>query len=938
MVAAVAVGSSSGTVQILQGGVLSNLFNFTVNVPHITSVSPAAGSPGTTVTIPGTGFGATQGSGIVQLGTTSATVSTWSDTQIVALVAASSQNGIAQVTQNGVLSNAINFSVPSSGTATTVLLTPNLLSMVVGDTHTLQALNSSGAILQGLSWASSATTIASLSTDDPPIITALAPGHVIITAGDGSADLTIYLGPSLPAGTIQWSSPGDGSGVSSIVPAVPSSTGVADVFAFQQSGNVQAIRSDGTVAWTANAGSPANAALPDFQGGLTIQNLNSTPPTIQKLDGITGQPNPAYSYANPLHSLTGLTVVHTDGTIFTIDGDQLVGINPTTGQPVFSAAMEDSTSDSTPITECLTCGWHDVNAPNIYSLMIAGDGYVYVTYSYSIYSFVEDLNTGDDVIHQELHLRVLRATSSGSYTKIPVGDWTEDRWTANHGFVEFEKGVIPATPPSSYVAPLITNADQGVLLSWSSSSSAYCGYHSILDNSTSGCVAASNQNMLTPITNGSASPSIAQNLPGQNSPAQPVLQAQDGSFIGVVSVGSTSLMVDFDSSFNVKWSVPGNYGPMIATADGGVIAKTSDTGAATFDSNGNATGQMAGLQTYSWKGAYQLLGTTELVVQPRPAIAATFTATQGGNYTGKGTATVPHTFGLFWCGTGYGLQGYVAVAPNPCPQGNGDDIVWGYYPEASPTCLSNCGHDFIQEFSADHPDWVRIVEPQALRSFQAAFAKEAITVSLATSHYTCLGSACLLNAVPDQDFTAYVVGDYPFPEAGQKFSSNASKVYYFALMQGAQEALGRPDPDSSQWLIFSPSYPPPNPSAFFNALGTAIGNTAAHETGHYLETIQNIASNNNAGMPFIDCGEGNQGDKNRPLAVPCGSDNDNFVYGFYNSDGEPQYPNNPKSVGGMFFYGIPGGTPGVPVQTPIHWGPSDICWLQNYANPGSCPP
>src|SRR5208283_2212227 len=98
------------------------------------------------------------------------------------------------------------------GTAA-VTLVPNLINMVVGDTRTIQALNSSGQEVNGLSWSSSDTTVASLSTDDPPIITAVAPGHVTITAGDSSADLTVYSGYALPTGTVIWSAPGDGSGV-----------------------------------------------------------------------------------------------------------------------------------------------------------------------------------------------------------------------------------------------------------------------------------------------------------------------------------------------------------------------------------------------------------------------------------------------------------------------------------------------------------------------------------------------------------------------------------------------------------------------------------------------------------------------------------------------------------------------------------------------------
>ena len=81
-------------------------------------------------------------------------------------------------------------------------------------------------------------------------------------------DVTVYSAAALPLGTVIWSNPGDGSGVTSIVPAVPSQTGVADVFALQGDNTVQAITSDGTVAWTASvpmySGFGANL-VPDFQ-------------------------------------------------------------------------------------------------------------------------------------------------------------------------------------------------------------------------------------------------------------------------------------------------------------------------------------------------------------------------------------------------------------------------------------------------------------------------------------------------------------------------------------------------------------------------------------------------------------------------------------------------------------------------------------------------
>ena len=168
---------------------------------------------------------------------------------MIATVASGSLSGIARIEQNGAWSNAEGFTVPGGGGNS---LTPAMINMVVGDTHTIQATNASGQPVTGLTWTSSNTSIVSLSTDDPPILTALAPGHVTITAGTGSADVTVWALGVLPNGTVLWSNPGDGSGVQQILPAVPSQAGVADVFALQNDGKIQAMKSDGTVAWTSD--------------------------------------------------------------------------------------------------------------------------------------------------------------------------------------------------------------------------------------------------------------------------------------------------------------------------------------------------------------------------------------------------------------------------------------------------------------------------------------------------------------------------------------------------------------------------------------------------------------------------------------------------------------------------------------------------------------
>ena len=81
VVAAVAGGSATGQAQVLQGGVWSNAVAFTVNTPSLTSVDPASAVPNAVVTLTGSGFGATQGSGVVWLGSAAGQVVTWSETR-----------------------------------------------------------------------------------------------------------------------------------------------------------------------------------------------------------------------------------------------------------------------------------------------------------------------------------------------------------------------------------------------------------------------------------------------------------------------------------------------------------------------------------------------------------------------------------------------------------------------------------------------------------------------------------------------------------------------------------------------------------------------------------------------------------------------------------------------------------------------------------------
>jgi hypothetical protein len=589
VVATVGMGATSGSVLILQGCVMSNAKPFTVNRLHIDDVTPNSGLPGTLITITGTGFGASQGiGGVVWLGSTAGQVVSWSDTQVVATVAATALTGVAKIQpQNGAWSNAKSFTVPVPGGNS---LVPNAVTMMVGDTRKLQALSAAGQPATGLTWTPRDSTVVSLSSDDPPLLTALAPGHVTITAGTATADVTVWAG-ALPVGTVLWSNPGNGSGVKKIVPAVPSPSGVADVFAFQADGTVQAITADGTTAWTADVSKghwvdSVFWVVPDFQGGLVVSDDIGDADTY-KLDGITGRPYPRYTPSDgsgPAWS----PVVHPDGTIFTAEEIpeapyiQVTGIDPSTGAVKFRVPAD-------------TAGC--VADFRVEQIIIAGDGYAYMSYECE----VDRLDT-----HVVTHLGLLRVNTSGQNDQIlDLTEW-DTGWAAT---------------------PMITNADQGILLAWYKSGS-------------------DDMNVAT-ATGGSLGPIGTLAIPG-GVVSGPLLQTQDGTFITSGGTweedGMASSLVAFDATGNVRWMVPGNYWPMIATADGGVIAKVCGwapyadcTGpAVTFDQNGNATGQLASLPTQSWTGYSYQVGSIEQFIGSWYLLAAGFWELEGGQYTPGG--------------------------------------------------------------------------------------------------------------------------------------------------------------------------------------------------------------------------------------------------------------------------------------------------------------
>jgi Carboxypeptidase regulatory-like domain/IPT/TIG domain len=115
--------SASANAPLVQsnGLLLQNLggtpyaYVWTVIPPAIANLSPTSGPVGTSVTITGTNFGASQGTSTVTFNGVTATPSSWSATSISAPVPSGAATGPVVITVAGSASNGVNFTVTTGG-------------------------------------------------------------------------------------------------------------------------------------------------------------------------------------------------------------------------------------------------------------------------------------------------------------------------------------------------------------------------------------------------------------------------------------------------------------------------------------------------------------------------------------------------------------------------------------------------------------------------------------------------------------------------------------------------------------------------------------------------------------------------------------------------------------------------------------------------------
>lgn len=145
----------------------------------------------------------------------------------------------------------------SSTALAQIAVTPAKATMVVGESQPFRAVDAQGHMLTNVHWTSSRSELGDIAGGAEVEVIAKQPGSFTLTAhaSEGSADAQVEVlqGPTLPMGTIRWSGVDwPGCKTAKIIPAVPSATGVADVFENADCTDGQyiaAYTADGIMAW-----------------------------------------------------------------------------------------------------------------------------------------------------------------------------------------------------------------------------------------------------------------------------------------------------------------------------------------------------------------------------------------------------------------------------------------------------------------------------------------------------------------------------------------------------------------------------------------------------------------------------------------------------------------------------------------------------------------
>src|SRR5712664_1423041 len=203
--------------------------------PSIASLNPTSGVVGTSVTIAGANFGATQGMSTVNFNGMAATPTSWSATSIVVQVPATATTGNVVVTVGGVASNGVSFTITVPGPSITRL---NPTSGVVGTPVTIAGANfgaTQGTSTVAFNGMTATPTSWSATSIVAPVPTGATTGNVAVTVrgvASNGVGFTVVADTTPPVVTI--TAPANGVTVSATITLTGTATDPDSAVSFVQ--------------------------------------------------------------------------------------------------------------------------------------------------------------------------------------------------------------------------------------------------------------------------------------------------------------------------------------------------------------------------------------------------------------------------------------------------------------------------------------------------------------------------------------------------------------------------------------------------------------------------------------------------------------------------------------------------------------------------------
>lgn len=365
IVATVPSGAGTVPVSLAVDGMQSNDgFSFSF-IPQLVSLTPDRGSSMTSVTLVGDSFGEAQGASSVTFGSQPATVSTWSNGQLVVEPPYGLTAGPVpvQVTVAGLASNTLSFTYFPP-----LLLTPNEVTMLVGERQPLQVLEVDGSEIATATWEVSNLGLAEIVEEGgQQLLQANAVGELTLTATylDRTGEMKVNIialaaGETMPPGTVRWSAPPlPGTTTNTIIQSIKIDENTPDLYVGDWGGAnsyIRAFSASGNQRWVWPPQGQQRAAEPimgDNSGGIIAFNeYQSGSGARDALSRIDQNGNEAWRRDLTM-TWRGSHAVHPDGTIFILDQGMDASLNrlaatvtaldPITGNPKFTVTLPTST-------------------------------------------------------------------------------------------------------------------------------------------------------------------------------------------------------------------------------------------------------------------------------------------------------------------------------------------------------------------------------------------------------------------------------------------------------------------------------------------------------------------------------------------------------------------------------------------------------------------